>query len=355
MQKRYLGLVLALALILAVTGCHVPSRSQVMRQKSGIENNSLHQNQLANSQLSMTEGEQLAITAPSQTSSSTVIETTTTETTTQTSATTTAPTTTPTQTTTSTAFVTHPTMSMPEIVSTYPSATADASGQQALHVGLPEQAVGTNVISLTFDDGPRPDTTGPLLDVLKAYDVKATFCMVGWRVQGNEALVKRIVDEGHLLCNHSWDHPDLTSLTDEEVIKQIADTDAVLYNATGFKSPIIRPPYGAYDDRVTTLVDKPVLMWNLDTRDWESRDVDAIIEKVNNEIKPGDCLLFHDIYDTTVESVRILIPTLKDKGYTFVRTDELLTADGTPLNKGQVYHQAPPLPEPISTTENGAP
>ncbi len=354
MNKKFLGILIVIVFAVFTTGCHVPLRSFVERQLVGSEESVDYEHQKDNTQLVIGDiNSKPGTVAPTTTPSTTTSNSTTSiasETTTPTSlpSTTTTPTSTPSITTTSTSSASTPTNT--QLTYSRPPATADASGCQTMFVGLPEYAEGAKIVSLTFDDGPRPDTTGPLLDILKTYNVKATFCMVGWRIQGNEALVKRMVDEGHLLCNHSWDHPNLTELTDEEVIEQITKTDNAIYQATGLKAPLIRPPYGAYDDNTNALIDKPVLMWNLDTRDWESRDTDEILDKINSEIKSGDCLLFHDIYEPSVEAVRILIPQLMNQGYVFVRTDELLTADGTPLTNGHVYHQAPILPEPTSTT-----
>lgn len=217
----------------------------------------------------------------------------------------------------------------------------DENGRQPLRVGVPVELQGKKLVSFTFDDGPNPDTTPRLLDILAKYNVKGTFFIVGQRVAGNEDILKRMVDEGHLVCNHSWDHSDLTTLSEDQVDQQIDDTDQVIKDATGYITPMLRPPYGAYDDNTLSYVKKPFVLWNLDSRDWESRDTDAIVKKVNDELAPGDCVLFHDIYDTTVDAVEKLIPQLIDNGYSFVRTDELMTTNGQPMRDDIIYYSQP--------------
>ena len=212
---------------------------------------------------------------------------------------------------------------------------------QSLRTGLPQAATGVKTVALTFDDGPNSQTIHQLLDLLERYDIDATFCLLGDRALGQDEALRRMVDEGHLLVNHSTSHKDLLTLDDKELVEEITKTDQIVGAATGVKPALIRPPYGSYDNRVTSVINRPVLNWSLDTRDWDSLDSDEIFSVVSEKVKDGDVILFHDIYPSTVEAVEHIIPDLISKGFVIVRADELITADGNPVQNRKVYRHKP--------------
>ncbi len=212
---------------------------------------------------------------------------------------------------------------------------------QSLRTGLPEAATGGKTVALTFDDGPNSQTIHQLLDLLERYDIDATFCLLGDRALGQDEALRRMTDEGHLLVNHSTSHQDLITLDDEELIEEITMTDQIVGDATGVRPALIRPPYGSYDDRVKSTINRPILNWSLDTRDWDSMDSDKIISVVNEKVKDGDVILFHDIYPSTIEAVEQIIPDLINKGFVIVRADELVSADGNPIENRKVYRHKP--------------
>lgn len=217
----------------------------------------------------------------------------------------------------------------------------EKENRQPVEVGLPAGAADQAYVALTFDDGPSSTQTPRVLDILKKYNIKAVFCLVGKRIQGQEEIVKRMVDEGHLLCNHSWDHRRFTDLTKEEVEADIKRTEAALHAATGYSSAFFRPPYGSYDESILATVPRPFLMWSVDTLDWKSKNTKDILAETQQSLHPGAIILLHDIHETTVDALEPLIQHIQQQGYSFIRADRLLTADGQPLQDGQTYSQQP--------------
>lgn len=196
------------------------------------------------------------------------------------------------------------------------------------------------MVALTFDDGPSALHTSEILDVLKENDAKGTFFVLGSLVIKNPELTKRIMDEGHQLGNHTYNHKDLTAISDDELYMQIVGTDDLIENATGQRTTVMRPPYGRKNQDVVRGINKPVIIWSLDTKDWEDRDADVIEKKVMDNVKDGDIILMHDIYGSTAEAVGRIVPQLINQGYQLVTVDELYEYSGKPLVAGQVYNNA---------------
>ncbi|TMS00835.1 polysaccharide deacetylase family protein [Nonomuraea basaltis] len=181
-------------------------------------------------------------------------------------------------------------------------------------------------VALTFDDGPG-EPTGRLLDLLKRRDVRATFFVIGQMVAADQGgrTVRRMVDDGHELGNHSWSHPPLAELPLEAVRKELQDTDDIVERLTGVRMRVMRPPYGSTDDDVAEETRREGLaqiLWNVDTLDWRDR-VSTTVAKRAGEAKPGSIVLLHDIHPSTVDAVPALLDTLSRKGYTFVTVSEL--------------------------------
>lgn len=181
-------------------------------------------------------------------------------------------------------------------------------------------------ISLTFDDGPNATMTPTVLDTLKAKNVKATFFNVGENIAGNEAIDKRIIDEGHVIGNHSWNHPDFTASTTDEVKKQIRDTNKALYLATGVLPKYCRPPYGAVNAASAEAIGMPVIQWSIDSTDWEIANAAQVAQKVIDAAYNGSVILLHDIHPTSVAAVPAIIDGLRAQGYEFISLDQLLGA-----------------------------
>ncbi len=182
-----------------------------------------------------------------------------------------------------------------------------------------------NAVALTFDDGPTKHTAR-LLDALKKHNAKATFFLLGKNVAGNKALIQRMIDEGHEVANHSYSHPDLRNLSDAEVLSQLRKTNDAIAAITGEKPKLMRPPYGAFNRRVTGLAKQEglaLICWTPSPNDWKYQDVDYVYNYILKHVKAGSTLLLHDTYKTSVDAVIKAIPVLAKRGLTFVTVSEL--------------------------------
>ncbi|MEU6039311.1 polysaccharide deacetylase family protein [Actinomadura sp. NPDC047616] len=189
-------------------------------------------------------------------------------------------------------------------------------------------------VALTFDDGPGA-YTGRLLDQLRAAHVHATFFLLGQNVAGHRGLVRRMVEEGHEVGNHSWSHPDLTTLPSWEVRAQVRRTQQAVQDVTGVAPVLFRPPYGAVDGRVADAVGMPLVLWSVDSLDWLHRDVRRNIIVGVRQPRRGGIVLFHDIHRPTVAAVPSVLEGLRERGFTFVTVSELF--DGRTLTPGHRY------------------
>ncbi len=186
------------------------------------------------------------------------------------------------------------------------------------------------VVALTFDDGPDAKYTPAILDTLKEKGVKATFFVVGTQVKKYPDMMKRIVDEGHALGNHSYDHKQLTKLNKTQILKQFEDTDQLIKDAVGFYPKAIRAPYGALNDTVRKVMkenDRYHVGWTVDTRDWAGTSVSDMRKLIKEETKNNGIILMHSFggkhIQNTVDMIGDVIEDLKALGFTFVTTDEL--------------------------------
>lgn len=178
-------------------------------------------------------------------------------------------------------------------------------------------------IALTFDDGPNPETTAAILDTLATHNVKATFYVLGSNIAGNEGLLKRMVTEGHEIGNHTWNHPNLTTLSPPAIAAEIASTNQAIISITGQAPKTMRPPYGASNATVAEAVGLPQVFWTVDTRDWENHQPDQILAHVKQQATPRGIVLMHDTHRETAQSVERVITHLQEQGYRFVTVSEL--------------------------------
>lgn len=190
------------------------------------------------------------------------------------------------------------------------------------------------MLALTFDDGPYRPTTTKLLDALKERGIKATFFMVGNRIGDAPDLVQRMLDEGHELGNHSWDH---STLTANNTADQIGRTDQALTDACGQASTVFRSPYGAYDNDVLRIANKPQMYWSVDTEDWKHKDATYVKNYIIDHASDGAIILTHDIHETSVDGVIAALDTLIAQGYVMVTTSDLIARNGTPPAAGSTY------------------
>lgn len=197
--------------------------------------------------------------------------------------------------------------------------------------------VNAPMIALTFDDGPNPDNTERILNVLKENYSKATFFVVGTNAEKYPDMLKAISSSGSEIGNHTFNHSNLTELSSADVEEQINKVDRAVKKATGENTTVIRPPYGAYDDNLLNRLEAPVVLWDLDTEDWNSRNAQAVVDNVLSKVKDGDIILMHDIYESTAEAVEILVPKLKEQGFLIVTVSEMAKYKGKELEKHKAY------------------
>lgn len=178
-------------------------------------------------------------------------------------------------------------------------------------------------IALTFDDGPNPKTTPRLLDILKKEWIHATFYQLGQNIDRYPEVTKRLVEEWHEVGSHSYSHVLFTKLGEKWMQEEIYKTDQAIYKATGTYPRTIRHPYGAISPSVLPVWHMPSILWDIDPYDWKTRNVAKNITAVKN-VQAGDIILYHDIYDSTIDSIPTIIKDLKSRGFTFVTISELL-------------------------------
>lgn len=179
-------------------------------------------------------------------------------------------------------------------------------------------------VALTFDDGPSRKWTSVLLDGLKERDVHATFFLMGKNIEGNEDIVKRMSDEGHLIGNHSYEHIQLTKAGPEAVCEAVEHTQKQIEAITGKRPEYIRPPYGDWNEELEEEIGMTPVLWSVDSLDWKLKDTGKILRRVLKDVKDGDIILLHDIFFSSVEAALELIDILQKEGYVFVTADELL-------------------------------
>lgn len=192
------------------------------------------------------------------------------------------------------------------------------------------------LVALTFDDGPG-QYTDKLLDCLEENGAKATFYMLGQNVEKYPDIVKRMHDLGMELSNHTYDHKDLTKLTQSQITEEIEKTNTLIENAAGVRPDTLRPPGGSYNEAVQNLAGMPIVKWSIDTKDWKTKSENQTYQCVMDSVQDGSIVLMHDIHQWSVDAALRLIPDLMEEGYKLVTVQELAQAKGITLEDGQVY------------------
>ena len=181
-------------------------------------------------------------------------------------------------------------------------------------------------VAITFDDGPSTVYTEILLDGLKERGVKATFFLTGREIQYSEDVVRRMSKEGHIVGNHTYSHIDLKRSNYETSKEEIEKTNECIKRVTGKTPKYIRPPYGDWDDRLLEETDMSIVLWSVDPEDWKDQNASIVARRVIKNTKPGDIILLHDIFKTSVNAAFIIIDELQKKGYEFVTIDKIDSA-----------------------------
>ena len=198
-----------------------------------------------------------------------------------------------------------------------------------------------HAVALTFDDGPSPLFTPKILALLKQYQAHATFFVLGRKVEKYPGLVQAELRAGHEVGNHSFSHPYLTESSQFTREKELERTDMAL-DLLGCpkKGRLIRPPFSAFDDRLTTYIahkQQHLALWSIDSGDWQGLGSEAIVKNVLTRVKNGSIVIFHDSdekdrADRTpmVEALKVILPALKARGYELVTVSELAASHDQP-------------------------
>ena len=186
------------------------------------------------------------------------------------------------------------------------------------------------VAALTFDDGPDEVMTERVLDVLKRHDIKATFFLIGEKVDKYPHIVRRMVEEGHTVANHTYSHKATFPMSSAENVRQeLQKCNDAIYKATGLRTKLFRPPFGV----TNPIIGKMVRRNDYTTIGWIIRSLDTVksredvAKKVERQLHPGAIILLHDRCNDADVLLETIIASTIEKKYTFVPLDELLKID----------------------------
>ena len=183
---------------------------------------------------------------------------------------------------------------------------------------------GKGKVAITFDDGPHPSYTEQLLDGLKERGIKATFFVTGEHASIHPDIIKRIVEEGHLIGNHTYKHTQLQSTNREEFKQELLQTNEIIKEITGEDTIYVRPPYGSWDQSLEKELNMFPVLWTVDPLDWCNDNVSCIVQNTVSKTKENDIILMHDYYETSVTAALQVIDELQKEGYQFVTVEEIL-------------------------------
>lgn len=198
------------------------------------------------------------------------------------------------------------------------------AGNSRLEKKLEENVTEKKKAALTFDDGPNSQYTPLLLKGLKERGVHATFFLMGKNIEGKEALVKQMQEEGHLIGNHTYNHVQLDKISKEAAKEEIEATNQKIFEITGVYPAWLRPPYGEWRKNLDFYVEMFPVLWDVDTLDWKSKNVDSIMKIVQSEVSDGAVILMHDAYQSSVDAALQIVDLLMAEEYEFVTVEELI-------------------------------
>jgi len=223
----------------------------------------------------------------------------------------------------------------------YGTVTVTATGKYTgLAASCTVKVCDLKQVAITFDDGPG-GYTPKLLDWLKENEVKASFFVVGQRLNSYKTALKRIVDEGHELGYHSYAHKQQTGMTTAKIISDFETTNQMAIDITGKGFTLWRTPGGGYNQRVLDAVPLPHIMWTVDTLDWKTRDKEAVYRSIIRSSDDGKIILLHDIHKTSVDGAIKAMEEMLEGDYEFLTVTELLSRNGTPPQPSTSYKRAP--------------
>ena len=187
-------------------------------------------------------------------------------------------------------------------------------------------------LSITFDDGPNRLQTPKVLKILKKYNIKATFFVIGENVEYQKDILRKVYKEGHEIGNHFYTHDNINKLTKAQIRENIVLNNELIYKTIGVRPKLVRPPYGIVNDNLKAVcgeLNMSIIIWtdDKDSKDWALTKDSEIINNLTKKVKNGDIFLFHDSnkkFTNTLSAIDVIIPTLQKKGYKWVSVSTLL-------------------------------
>jgi len=192
-------------------------------------------------------------------------------------------------------------------------------------------------VSLTFDDGPSKYTT-KLLNLLDEYNIKATFFVIGRNIEGNEEALIDAYQRGHEIAIHTYNHKDLTTLSIEEVEKEIELTREKIMELGITPSNLVRPPYGRVNQEILNNIDYPFIAWSVDVEDWKTSKAWNVRKKILNTIEENAIMLLHDGRKSTIAGLENVLPLISDE-YRFVTISDLFEENEVEIETGKKYRK----------------
>lgn len=203
-------------------------------------------------------------------------------------------------------------------------------------------------LSISFDATWGVDQTDLLLDILDEHGVKTTFFLAGYWAERYPEYVKKIVERGHEIGNHSYEHPHFNSLSKAQIQSDLKRNHEMLKELTGTDSFLFRPPFGEYSNKVIEAAEELgyfTIQWSIDSLDWKDVSADFMVNRVMEKAGPGEIVLFHNAGRHTPDAVRRLLPRLRAAGYEVVPISELIYRDNYVIESHSgVQRQAPGSP-----------
>ncbi len=191
-------------------------------------------------------------------------------------------------------------------------------------------------IALTFDDGPIEGADEKILDLFTQYNGYTTFFVNGYRVEQYDQSLKKIVEQGSEIANHTYYHFNFRDLDEEQTLAEVENLNDLIQEKTGVKPAIIRPPFGEYKQLTLDVLPYPLVTWSQSSRDWEKQDKDFILENILNT-SPGSIVLCHHTIPQTIEAIEEALPILYKQGYRFVTVSDLFKIYGVEPKPHQAY------------------
>lgn len=198
------------------------------------------------------------------------------------------------------------------------------------------------MVALTFDDGPDASNTEQILKSLKSVDGRATFFIVGSRIEGEEDIIQQEFNAGHEIGNHSWDHQYASNISASKQREEMNKTNEAIKKVIGEYPTVFRCPGGITSKVYETENISPIILWSIDTLDWSTKNSNSTFNAIKKVFKKGqnldgDIVLMHDIQDSTPKAVENIVKYLDKKGYQLVTVSELAYYRNTTMKNGETY------------------